>query len=229
MAYIGMDCGEAPHMRASTTGVKPALQLAAGWYPRRGKRALDLFVGAVALAVAVPALVSIAAVLRFTLGPGIVYAQKRVGLHGNDFVMYKFRTMHHSRRGERSQPYSGLERRSTHKSIADPRHTSVGKLLRRTSLDELPQLLNVLSGEMSLVGPRPELASVIDQHDLRSHPRHVVKPGITGLWQVTKRNDGLLLHTCFDDDLPYLGQVTLVDDLRILVATAKVLTKPGGH
>ena len=199
------------------------------WYVRGGKRAFDMAASATLLVVASPILIGVATVLRLRLGPDILFRQRRVGLHGEDFEMLKFRTMHHSRRRSQHHVFHGNDRRTTHKSSNDPRHTRVGRLLRRTSLDELPQLINVLRGDMSLVGPRPELASVVDTHDLRSHPRHTVKPGITGLWQVNRRNEGLLLHTCFDDDLPYLDHISLGGDVRILVATAKVLAKPGGH
>jgi lipopolysaccharide/colanic/teichoic acid biosynthesis glycosyltransferase len=199
------------------------------WYARGGKRAFDIAASSALLVVAAPVLIGVAGVLRLRLGSDILFRQRRVGLDGQDFEMLKFRTMHHSRRRNQHPSFDGNDRRTTHKSSNDPRHTRIGRLLRRTSLDELPQLINVLRGDMSLVGPRPELASVVDAHDLRGHRRHTVKPGITGLWQVNRRNEGLLLHTCFDDDLPYLERITLGGDVKILVATAKVLSRPGGH
>lgn len=220
MACIGAHLGGGDETGCATTST---------WYSRRGKRAFDIVASAALLVATAPIIIGIAAVLRLRLGEDILFRQRRVGINGEDFEMLKFRTMHHSRRRSQHHVFHGSDRRTTHKSTDDPRHTRVGRLLRRTSLDELPQLINVLRGDMSLVGPRPELASVVDAHDLRSHARHLVKPGITGLWQVSRRNEGLLLHTCFDDDLPYLDRITLGGDVKILAATVKVLSKPGGH
>lgn len=133
--------------------------------------------------------------------------------------MYKFRTMRHSRRSATASAYSGPERRSTHKHPADPRHTAVGRFFRKTSLDELPQLVHVVTGKMSLVGPRPELSSVVDAHGLRDHPRHTVRPGLTGPWQVTRRAEHVPLHECFDDDIDYVEHLSFRGDMAILART----------
>ena len=182
----------------------------------------------VMIVVALPLLLMIALCVRSILGRGVVYPQSRVGRDGRDFVMYKFRTMKPDRRRQQCS-LEEEDRRRTHKHPADPRHTKVGRVLRKTSLDELPQLLNVLRGEMSLVGPRPELSEVVDRYGLRSHPRHMLTPGITGPWQITVRNEGVLLHECFDHDLGYLTSVSMLEDLRILRRTASVLLEPGGR
>ena len=175
-----------------------------------------------ALVMLTPLLAVTALVLRITLGRGVLFRQSRVGRYGEDFDMLKFRTMRSSRRVAQIDP-DGPDRRTTHKTAHDPRHTSIGRLLRKTSVDELPQLLHVIRGEMSLVGPRPELSSVVDRYDLRSHLRHTVKPGLTGEWQIELRGNGQLLHECFDADLSYLRNVTFRNDVRVLVRTVGVL------
>jgi lipopolysaccharide/colanic/teichoic acid biosynthesis glycosyltransferase len=197
-------------------------------YLRFGKRLFDLAVASAALIIAAPILIGVAAAVRLRLGRGVIFRQRRTGRYGQDFMMYKFRTMLPSRRQEKL-PFEGPDRRQTHKHDNDPRHTRLGTVLRKTSLDELPQLFNVLYGEMSLVGPRPELAEVVDQYGLRGHPRHSVPPGITGHWQIGVRNEGQPLHECFDEDLKYLQSVSLVEDIKILGKTATVLLSAGGR
>jgi lipopolysaccharide/colanic/teichoic acid biosynthesis glycosyltransferase len=110
-------------------------------------------------------------------------------------------------------------RRRTHKSLDDPRHTPLGRFLRATSLDELPQLVNVLRGELSLVGPRPELPEIVAAYEPWQHARHTVKPGLTGLWQVTERGGAQPMHDHVDTDLRYVTQLSLLTDLRILLLT----------
>jgi len=97
--------------------------------------------------------------------------------------------------------------------------------VRKTSIDELPQLLHVVWGRMSLVGPRPELSTVVDRHGLRDHPRHAVKPGLTGEWQITHRGNGKNLHETLDDDLPYLENITFKNDLSVLLRAVTVVAK----
>jgi lipopolysaccharide/colanic/teichoic acid biosynthesis glycosyltransferase len=125
------------------------------------------------------------------------------------------------RLGERRQEPSG--RRHDHKSPSDPRHTPLGRFLRRSSLDELPQLINVVRGELSLVGPRPELPEVVELYEPWQHARHWVKPGITGLWQITDRATGDPMHEHVETDLRYVQQLTARVDLRILLATMPVV------
>ncbi len=198
------------------------------FYGRHLKRPLDVAGATLALAVLSPVLVAAWLALRFTLGPRVLITQKRVGLDGEDFDMYKFRTMKWTRR-QAEAPFRGPERRRTHKSDVDPRHTRVGRLLRKLSIDELPQLVNVLKGDMSLVGPRPEMANVVDRYDLRHHPRHRVRPGVTGLWQVTVRQDGALLHETVDIDLEYIAAISLRGDLSILSRTGGAVLNGGGR
>ncbi len=124
------------------------------------------------------------------------------------------------RSAERRQ--DGGCRRRNHKSADDPRHTRLGRFLRRTSLDELPQLINVIRGDLSLVGPRPELPEVVAHYEPWQHARHWVRPGITGLWQVTERGNGEPMHEHVEADLTYIRSLSAFTDLRILLLTIPV-------
>ena len=125
------------------------------------------------------------------------------------------------RLGERRAPEGS--RRRTHKTPDDPRHTRLGRFLRAYSLDELPQLVNVLRGELSLVGPRPELPEVVAGYEPWQHARHGLKPGLTGLWQTTDRASGEPMHLHVDRDLEYIERVSARTDLWILALTVPVL------
>ena len=125
------------------------------------------------------------------------------------------------RLGERRAPQGS--RRRTHKTPHDPRHTRLGRFLRAYSLDELPQLMNVFRGELSLVGPRPELPEVVANYEPWQHARHGVKPGITGLWQTTDRATGEPMHLHVDRDLEYIRRVSVRMDASILLLTVPVL------
>ena len=163
----------------------------------------------------------LALIIRISLGPGILFRQPRIGQFGRSFDVFKFRTMLPDRR-QAQIPISFPDRRCTHKAKGDPRHTKVGRFLRRWSLDELPQLFNVVMGQMSLVGPRPELPSVVAGYEPWQHPRHDVKPGMTGLWQVVARGSGPMeQHTHLDID--YAQSVCLGLDLWIVMATARAV------
>ena len=156
--------------------------------------------------------------VRIKLGPGVLYRQARVGRNGQNFVMLKFRTMQHA-----SIDQDDEDRRASHKTSDHPRLTQFGRTLRRLSFDELPQLWNVIRGQMSVVGPRPELSEKVDDYGLRAHPRHLVRPGLTGEWQVTHRASGIHLIHCFDDDMRYVRRINLWHDLRIIARTFAVV------
>ncbi len=193
------------------------------FYQRFCKRGVDLLFSVIALVVLLPLFAVIALLVRMKLGSGVLYRQSRVGRNGQNFVMLKFRTMQHPSpdRGE-SQVESEVER-ATHKTAEHPRLTEFGRTLRRLSLDELPQLWNVARGQMSLVGPRPELSEKVDDYGLRSHPRHIVRPGLTGEWQVTHRSSGIHLIHCFDDDMNYVSRISVWEDVRIILRTFSVV------
>ena len=159
-----------------------------GPYERFAKPAFDVIVALIAALALLPLIVFTAMIVRFEFGRPILFRQSRVGRNGRYFTIYKFRTMDRCRRApDAGRPVDLHERRRSHKSVDDPRHTEIGRLLRKFSLDELPQLWNVLRGDMSIVGPRPELVEVVERYDSWQLRRHVVKPGLTGLWQISAR------------------------------------------
>ncbi len=188
-----------------------------GLYVGVVKPAFDRPVAIVLLLVLTPLMLILMAAIRLTSGPGVTFRQVRIGHRGRPFTIHKFRTMSDDRRQRRLQ-YDGEERRLYHKHRNDPRMTRLGKFLRASSLDELPQLWNVLRGDMSMVGPRPELPDIVAAYEPWQHQRHRVKPGITGLWQVTKRGDGHM-HQHVTVDLCYVSHVGLLTDLGILLRT----------
>ena len=204
--------------------VAPDPATAPPWYERRGKRLVDLAVAATLIVVLAPLMLAVMALARMSLGPGVILRQRRTGLHGRDFTMFKVRTMLADRRRFECR-IDHPDRRMTHKSADDPRHTTLGRALRRSCLDELPQLFNVVRGDMSMVGPRPELAEIVDARLLRTHPRHGHRPGITGAWQLGRRNDGAPLHDCFDDESP---PTTLGSDIAMILATPRVMWRRAG-
>jgi len=196
------------------------------------KRALDLVVAAVMLLALLPVFALVAAAIRLD-GPGpILYRGERVGRYGSRFTIVKFRSMRADadptvhRAFVRSLMQQGTTC-AVYKVPDDPRITRIGAFLRRTSLDELPQLWNVLRGEMSLVGPRPDVPYAVAEYSDWIHRRLLMKPGITGLWQVSGRSR-LSLFEMYRLDLAYVGAASLLFDLRILVRTIPVvLTRDG--
>ena len=190
------------------------------------KPAIDRICAFLLLVALSPVLLVVLLAVRRTLGKPALYRQERVGRGGRVFVIYKVRTMRHDRRRERGA-YDGPERRQTHKSSDDPRHTPLGRWLRRSSIDELPQLWNVVRGDMSLIGPRPELVSVVARESLWLHPRHLVKPGITGLWQISPARGGEI-RLGLDLDVAYVHHVGMRTDVRIALSTlSAVFRNPG--
>jgi lipopolysaccharide/colanic/teichoic acid biosynthesis glycosyltransferase len=196
-------------------------------YERRIKPVIDRAAAAILLTVFLPVLLTVYVAVLITVGRPVLFRQVRVGKGGRAFDMLKFRTMRPDRRVS-TEPYHGHERRVTHKSASDPRHTRLGRLLRKTSLDELPQLLNVVRGQMSLVGPRPELLALVEEYTSWQRIRHIVKPGLTGLWQTTERGKGRLLHECVDLDLQYISRMSFKSDVAILLRTPMALLKNKG-
>ncbi len=175
-------------------------------YRRRGKRAVDLVLGTVALVLLSPVMPLVAAAILVALGRPVLFTQARVGLRGRTFTLLKFRTM------ANASDAAGAPLRD-----AD-RLTSIGELLRRLSLDELPQLLNVLGGDMSLVGPRPLLPEYLPRYTPEQARRHDVLPGITGLAQVRGRN-ALSWEEKFALDVRYVRELSPALDARVLFET----------
>ncbi|MEO8272553.1 MAG: sugar transferase [Chloroflexota bacterium] len=183
------------------------------------KRAFDMLVSGAALIVGSPILLAIAVGIRLRDGTPIMFRQTRIGLHGRTFEMLKFRTMSvdAERRLEELMAQSEIDG-AAFKMTDDPRVTRSGRLLRRISLDELPQLWNVLRGDMSLVGPRPALPREVENYDIWHRRRLSMKPGITGLWQVSGRRSPSF-DTWAQLDLSYIDRWSLWLDLKILART----------
>lgn len=207
------------------------------WYLRLVKPMFDRTVGLVLMVISLPLLLLGMLAVRVTLGPGVFFVQQRVGLDGRIFSTFKLRTMGHDRRATSDADleafsagmWDGFERRVTHKSASDPRLNRVGRLLRTFSIDEIPQLFNIVRGDMSLVGPRPEIPGVVARHyQPWMHRRHVVKPGLTGLWQVSERGNGMM-HEHVDVDLDYVDTIGLWTDLRILLLTPYTVVARRGY
>jgi lipopolysaccharide/colanic/teichoic acid biosynthesis glycosyltransferase len=191
---------------------------------RVSKRLLDLVVAGLGLLLLSPLLLLLALLVRLDSPGPALFVQPRVGARGRLFPMLKFRTMRVPDGAARPPlPLAG-----PHKRPDDARVTRLGLLLRRTSLDELPQLVNVLAGQMSLVGPRPELpAIVLARYAPWQYRRLLVPQGMTGWWQVTGRGRKLL-HEHTADDLYYLGHAGLGLDLRILARTVGAVLRRDG-
>jgi len=199
----------------------PIIDFHPTFYTKRIKPVFDITAAAGALLVLAVPMLAIAAVVRLTMGNPVLFRQRRVGLNGKVFNVLKFRTMNHDRR--LSEVNVNNEKRKTHKSEDDPRHTAVGRFMRRYSVDELPQLINVLRGEMSLIGPRPELESVVARHYTKAlHQCHLVKPGLTGLWQVSARGKGEM-HENGGWDIHYLESISPFTDFKIVLRTFSVV------
>jgi lipopolysaccharide/colanic/teichoic acid biosynthesis glycosyltransferase len=212
--------------RGGSAAVVPQVPPADSLYVRFCKPVIDHVAAAVILLLALPLILVVAATVLLTLGRPVLYRQRRVGQGGEVFRVWKFRTMLPDRRV--SEHPVDVDRRVCHKREDDPRHTRVGTVLRRWRLDELPQLVNILSGSMSLVGPRPELVEVVSRYQPWQHRRHAVKPGLTGLWQVSTPTFSGLMHENTHVDLDYIDRIGLRTDVRILLRTVRcVLARSG--
>jgi sugar transferase EpsL len=184
------------------------------------KRAMDVFLALLALCLLAPVIIVIACLVRLKLGSPVLFHQTRPGLAGAPFLMHKFRTM--------LEAYDG----QGNLLPDEARLGAFGRFLRRTSLDELPELWNVLTGDMSLVGPRPLLMEYLPLYSAQQFERHAVRPGITGWAQVNGRN-GISWQEKFRLDAWYVHNVSLRLDLRILsltllrAASGRGVTQPG--
>lgn len=193
---------------------------------RAMKRLFDVVLAAVGLVVLAPVLAVIAVLVHRDSAGGVLYRQERIGRDGEPFSILKFRSMVADADARRADLVAG-HGKGLFKLAADPRVTRVGAVLRRFSLDELPQLVNVLRGEMSLVGPRPALPTEVSEYDRRELRRLAVTPGLSGLWQVSGRSDldwadGIRL------DLYYVENWSMTQDLQILWRTARAVVGSDG-
>jgi exopolysaccharide biosynthesis polyprenyl glycosylphosphotransferase len=201
------------------------------WYRRLTKRLFDLVCSLAALVVAAIPMVIIAIAIKCDDGGPVFYRQVRIGQYGKPFTMFKFRSMHvgADKLEQKLARQMGQEGRSTFKAKHDPRITRVGKVLRRTSLDELPQLFNILLGTMSFVGPRPQLPYQRDLNNAVYATRLLVKPGLTGPWQISGRAD---LSDAQGEQLDvwYVTNNSFTGDLAILLKTIPaVLSGTGAY
>jgi lipopolysaccharide/colanic/teichoic acid biosynthesis glycosyltransferase len=199
------------------------------------KRVLDIALASVLLVVSSPLLLIIAVLVGATSSGPVLFRQTRVGRAGMPFRMLKFRTMREGcddavhrdyvRRllADQVEAHEGL-----YKLVDDPRVTRVGAVLRRLSIDELPQLLNVVKGDMTLVGPRPALSFEAELFPDWATPRYLVAPGMTGLWQVSGRNRLTMLQG-LELDLEYVERRSFVTDLRILLRTVPAVLDHGAR
>jgi len=192
------------------------------------KRAFDVLLGPLALMLTLPVMGLAAVMILLEDGRPVLFRQTRVGENGRLFVMFKFRTMLKNAEQLKSRVVRiDAEGNTIHKSQGDPRVTRVGRVLRRFSLDELPQIYNVLRGDMSLVGPRPELPDLVSQYQPWQRARLAVPQGVTGWWQVNGRSDKPMhLHT--ELDLYYIQNYSIWLDIEIIFRTIRVVLNGRG-
>lgn len=195
------------------------------------KRMADIVVAGTMLICLAPVFLIVSLCVKFTDGGSVFFRQKRVGRDGRVFDFYKFRSMVLDAEAKKAE----LMRQNKHansitfKMCRDPRVTWVGRILRKTSLDELPQLWNVLIGEMTLVGPRPAVVSEVQRYNLRERKRLAVTPGLTCIWQVSGRAD-LDFHQQVELDIKYIRERDFWLDLRLLILTVPaVLSGKGAY
>lgn len=186
-----------------------------GIYEKYFKRPFDLIVSLIAFLILLPVLLIFAILIRIKLGRPIIFKQKRPGLNENIFTLYKFRTM------------TG---KTDNQGVLLPdseRLTKFGKFLRSTSIDELPGLINIIKGNMSIVGPRPLLIEYLDLYNKEQRRRHEVRPGLTGLAQINGRN-AICWQDKFALDIKYIDNITLINDIKIVCKTFKKVLKREG-
>nr|WP_233448984.1 sugar transferase [Listeria weihenstephanensis] len=191
------------------------------------KRGIDVLGASAGLLLLTPFFLVLALVIK--LGDWrapVFFKQERIGKNGKRFMMYKFRTMIPNAEAKLAEllQFNEVEG-AMFKMKDDPRITKLGRFLRKTSIDELPQLVNVLKGDMSLVGPRPPLEREVAEYSVRDHRRLSITPGCTGLWQVSGRND-VSFAEMVNLDLEYIQKVSFLLDMQILLRTVRVIFVP---
>lgn len=186
-----------------------------GFYRKYTKRLMDVILSLCAIFLFAPVMIVVALLVKVKLGKPVIFKQERPGLHERVFTIYKFRTM------------AGGQEESREPHIYMAKLTRFGKLLRSTSLDELPELFNILKGDMSVVGPRPLLVEYLPLYNDFQKRRHEVRPGLSGLAQVNGRN-AISWEQKFKYDVEYINNITFIGDLKIILLTiAKVFSREG--
>ena len=233
-AHVSIVPQASPRLRAVPSEITPAAA-------SRMKRAMDVVISGALLTLTAPIWLAIAATLKASSPGPVLFRQERIGLNGQPFTMLKFRSMREGVSAEAHRLFvQGMIRppradvvaadgEAVYKLSSDSRTTSVGRFLRRTSLDELPQLINVVRGEMSLVGPRPPLPYEVDDYESWQHARLSVRPGMTGVWQVSDRYRLPYYEMC-RLDVEYVSTWSLARDLEILLRTpAAMISRDGAR
>lgn len=182
------------------------------------KRIMDIFLASLLLFFLSPFMLAIALIIRLQDGGPIFYTAPRVGKWGKEFLFPKFRTMQIGAHAKKEDLQKGVREKKRFKLKNDPRITPFGKFLRKSSLDELPQLWTVIKGDMSLVGPRPPLPEEVQEYSPEERLKLEVKPGITGLWQISGRSD-IPFHEQVKLDVAYIKSQSLMGDFIILLKT----------
>jgi exopolysaccharide biosynthesis polyprenyl glycosylphosphotransferase len=208
----------------------PARAIKHGLTPRErfAKRVVDVALAGFALFLALPVMLLVTLAIKLESPGPVLFKQRRVGEGGKFFHIYKFRSMVINAEAlQTTVNRTSADGKTLHKHKDDPRVTKIGKFIRKTSLDELPQLLNVLEGTMSLVGPRPELPWLVEQYEEWQRERFLMPQGITGWWQVTGRSDKPC-HLSTEDDVHYVRNYSLWMDIKIMAMTIPALLKGKG-
>ncbi len=209
---IGTDAGKTNvHRNESIPKTGTLVERLSSFYATRGKHLFDAIAAFFLIIIFAPLMGIIVVLIKLTSRGSVFFSHKRVGLNNELFVIHKFRSLHVDTPSYSEKPGT----------TDDGRITPVGKWLRKTSLDELPQLFNVLKGEMSLVGPRPEMPFLAKDYEAWENQRHLVRPGMTGLWQLSPRRQGTI-RDGISVDLEYIENLSLWNDFKILLRTFKV-------
>jgi exopolysaccharide biosynthesis polyprenyl glycosylphosphotransferase len=223
-----MDRARPEHNHAVADGYLHFVTHAPRPHQRAIKRLFDITASAAGLVVLSPLLITVAAIIKFTSRGPIFFKQKRVGLHGKPFNMLKFRSMVINAEELQAKLEAMNEQTGpVFKIKKDPRITSIGRFIRKYSIDELPQLLNVLRGEMSVVGPRPPLPKEVDKYAAWQRRRLSVRPGLTCIWQVSGRNQ-ISFEEWMYLDMQYIDNWTLLTDLGLILKTVPVVITGSG-
>jgi len=220
-----------PRLKVSNVEGLPLLHLEQPSFSggaRFTKRFIDIFIAIIGLVVVSPILLIVALFIKTFDSGSVIYKQKRIGKNNKEFIVYKFRTMYEGSHEQREKIMAEMNKDPRlAKNPQDPRVTKPGLFLRRWSIDEIPQLINVLKGEMSLVGPRPPLAEEVNRYEKSEKRRLLVKPGLTGLWQVSGRSE-LDWEDAVRLDLYYVENWSLTLDLLIILRTAAAVWRGEG-
>lgn len=192
------------------------------------KRCMDIFLSLFALIVLFPSLVLVAIIIRLDSKGSIIFKQYRTGMNGRPFLMYKFRSMTENAEAYREGlKFQNIMDGPVFKVKNDPRVTRFGKFLRSTSIDELPQLINILRGEMSIVGPRPLVIYETEKFSDYENKRHIIKPGLTCYWQIQGRSN-IYFNEWIELDHKYIKEMSIKNDLIIIFKTIIVVIKRKG-